>query len=259
MISNHPLWRSRFIETLQALALIGFVTMVGCSPLEPLVEPEVSDLQLTVDTLKTTIREAQRTIVDLRAELEARRQELADVQIARAQLDGRVREAERRLVEARQIIDLQREELAGSRLERNRVTRSGAALQHELKHLQQQLATLSGRTNQGRGVRVAPASRAVPNDSLGVTPGGTDQPEPLVLPAVRASQAAGQAIPLSAASGKVLVKSGDTLWSIAQRYRVPVKRLMALNQLPDTHIQAGQFLSLSDPAVSQDGSLGSMQ
>src|SRR3712207_3773015 len=103
MISPHPPWRSRVKLTLQRFALIGLMMMVGCSPLEPLAEPEVSDLQLTVDTLKTTIREGQRTIADLRQELEAQRQELADVQIARAQLDGRVREAERRLVEARQI------------------------------------------------------------------------------------------------------------------------------------------------------------
>ena len=259
MISTQPPWRSRVKGTLQGFALIALMTMVGCSPLEPLAEPEVADLQLTVDTLKTTIREGQRTIADLRQELEAQRQELADVQIARAQLDGRVREAERRLVEARQIIDLQREELAGSRSERNRVTRSGAALQHELKQLQQQLARLSGQTNQARGARVAPASRADMHDSLTSIPGIHEPSERLVSQAVHVSKETGQATAPPKASGRVLVKPGDTLWSIAQRYRVSVKRLMAINQLPDTHIEAGQFLSLSDLAISQDGDLGSMQ
>jgi septal ring factor EnvC (AmiA/AmiB activator) len=75
-----------------AAFVFGLMWLVACSPLEPMIEPEVSDLQLTVDTLKTTIRDAQRTITELRAELDARRQELADVQIARAQMEGRLRE-----------------------------------------------------------------------------------------------------------------------------------------------------------------------
>ncbi|MBH0186871.1 MAG: hypothetical protein HP477_16040, partial [Nitrospira sp.] len=78
--------------------VLGFFlgSVVACSPLEPLDEPEFSDLQLTMDTLKTSLRDAQRTIAELRAEVESRRLELADLQIARAQLEGRVREAERR-------------------------------------------------------------------------------------------------------------------------------------------------------------------
>src|SRR5689334_14051490 len=72
---------------------------VACSPLEPIDEPEMSDLQLTVDTLKTSMRDSQRTIVELRAEADSRRQELAELHIVRAQLEGRVREAERRLSE----------------------------------------------------------------------------------------------------------------------------------------------------------------
>src|SRR5215210_2715405 len=122
--------------------------IMGCTPLEPMIEPEFSDLQLTIDTLKTTVRDAQRTIVELRAELESRRQELADVQITRAQFEGRVREAERRLVEARQVIDLQREELAGSRSERERVGRSGALLQHQMKQLQKQLSKFTKSGNE---------------------------------------------------------------------------------------------------------------
>src|SRR5215213_9007744 len=136
---------------------ISLAVMLGCSPLEPIMEPETSDLQLTVDALKTTVRDSQRTIAELRGELDARRQELADVQITRAQFEGRVREAERRLVEARQVIDLQREELAGSRSERERVSRSGALLQHQMRQLQKQLSKF---TNSGNETRpgIAPAS-----------------------------------------------------------------------------------------------------
>lgn len=82
----------------------------ACSSLEDIIiEPEMSDLQLTVDTLKTSLRDAQRLVDELRVEVDARGQELADVQIARAQLEGRIQEAERRLTEARHVVDLQRE------------------------------------------------------------------------------------------------------------------------------------------------------
>ena len=259
MISTVEPWASRSARAFQGMIVFGFLMIVGCSPLEPLAEPELSDLQLTVDTLKTTIRDAQRTIVDLRAELEARRQELADVQIARAQLEGRVREAERRLVEARQVIDLQREELAGSRSERDRVTRSGAALHHELKQLQQQLAKLSGLPDQARGPRTTPASRPSRKRPAAMAAQERDQSGRPASPAVHVSEGPSQAAPLSAASDRILVKPGDTLWSIAQRYRLPVKRLMAMNQLPNTHIEAGQVLWLSDPSAAHEGGAGSAQ
>jgi LysM repeat protein len=44
----------------------------------------------------------------------------------------------------------------------------------------------------------------------------------------------------------VSVKPGDTLWRIAQRYRVTVDHLRTLNQLTDNRIVIGQALWLSD-------------
>lgn len=243
--------------------VLGMGVMIACSPLEPLVEPEVSDLQLTVDTLKTSFRDAQRTIAELRAEVDLRRQELADVQIARAQLEGRVREAERRLVEARHVIDLQRDELAGSRSERERVARTGVLLQNQLKQLQKQLSKMGKQTSDARSAAMAPAGfPSVKGRQSGVVPtkrgqpasfeesaGGvaspdTPQPEGLSVALVSAPSSA-MTIP-----ARVSVKPGDTLWSIAQRYRVPVKRLMVINQLPNNYIQVGQALWLTEPATA---------
>ncbi|MEP6889781.1 MAG: hypothetical protein ABI955_03675, partial [Nitrospirota bacterium] len=97
-----------------ALCAVGFASglFAGCGELEPMREPERVELELTTDTLKASVRDAQRMIAELRADLEAQRRELAEAQIARAQLDGQVREAERRIIEARQVIEFQREELA---------------------------------------------------------------------------------------------------------------------------------------------------
>ena len=124
------------------LCAVGFASALfaGCGELEPMREPEVVDLELTTDTLKASVRDAQRTVAELRTDLEARRRELAEAQVARAQLEGRVREAERRVIEARLVIDLQRQELAAARSERQRVSRSSLQLQGQMKQLQKQLS-----------------------------------------------------------------------------------------------------------------------
>jgi hypothetical protein len=223
--------------------------LVACSPLEPLDEPEVSDLQLTVDTLKTSLRDAQRTIAELRSESDSRRQELADLLIARAQLEGRVREAERRLIEARQVIDLQREELAGSRHERERAARTGAMLQSQMKQ----------RHNQNAGMGNPSGMSSAKGRQAGMAAANPDLPDVLTKHAAvavtqaprrreRASIDEAQ-LPRAASANSlhVVVAQGDTLWSIAHRHRVPVTRLMAMNHLSDNHIQVGQFLWLTEP------------
>ena len=242
---------------------LGLGFMAACGPLEFIDEPEASDLQLTVDTLKTSLRDAQRTIAELRAEVESRRQELADVQIARAQLEGRVREAERRLVEARYVIDLQREELAGSRTERERVARTGAVLQNQLKQLQKQLSKIGKHAGETRSTGMVPAS--LPSSQgrpSGMAPARLEQPAPFeatpgiaAAPAVRLQEDASSGTmpvpnPGMTAPARVSVKPGDTLWSIARRHRIPLKRLMAINRLSDNYIQAGQALWLTEPAVT---------
>ncbi len=118
-----------------ALCILAVVAIAvsACGELEPMVEPEMVDLQLTLDTLRTQVRDAQRNLAEVRTELDSRRQELADAQVARAQLEGRVREAERRVTEARQVIELQREELIAAKTERERVFRSSS---QQLKPLQ---------------------------------------------------------------------------------------------------------------------------
>lgn len=246
-------WRSTSIGIL----LLG---ISACSSLEDIIiEPEMSDLQLTVDTLKTSLRDAQRMVDELRVEVDARGQELAEVQIARAQLEGRIQEAERRLTEARHVIDLQREELSSARSEREQVGRTRAALQNQLKQLQRQLSKVE---KQVRG-EVSPAAMVSPRDA---------QPESSTIVHqqgdLRAIQddgtqvVSGTAIQVSGASSvgevpvvsqsavplrpHVVVKSGDTLWRIARRYHTSVSRLMVLNALSGDRIQVGQTLWLTE-------------
>lgn len=240
--------------------------MSACSPLDPsIIGPEMSDLQLMMDTLKTSLRDAQRIVAELRAEVDARRQELADVQIARAQLEGRIREAERRLTEARHVIDLQREELASSRSEREQVRRTRAALQNQLKQLQKQVSKV-GKQVKGN---VSPAAMVSPKDGQQeFTTFGSQQAALLAPPEEGTLAGPRPAIELSGANSvgeapegaqsatapsplQVLVKSGDTLWSIARRYHTSVRRLMVRNALPSDLIQVGQALWLTERPIEE--------
>jgi LysM repeat protein/outer membrane murein-binding lipoprotein Lpp len=245
------------------LCAVGLAAAVfaGCGELEPMREPEVVELELTTDTLKTSVRDAQRMVTELRTDLEARRKELAEAQVARAQLEGRVREAERRVIEARQVIELQREELAAARTERVRVSRSSLQLQGQMKQLRKQLSRAgksgpahdgqeatplpsSGAVRKGREVMPVSAQRNQPSES-------SETPQMMATPAdvmpVPADRAPSLGVEQQRTPTKhVSVKPGDTLWSIAQKYRVSVDHLRTVNQLTDNRIVIGQALWLPD-------------
>lgn len=235
--------------------------LAGCGELEPMIEPEVQDLQLTVDTLKTQVRDDQRVMAELRTELESRRQELADAQVAKAQLEGRVREAERRVAEARHVINLQREELAAARMERERISRSSAQLQSHMRKLQKHVPKAEEReegdlsispASNGAVIKKAPRAMAVP---MGTDPEppfsasaekATASPAAMITPqpSVNASKANGSQ---GAQVRTVSVKSGDTLWGIAHRYQVDLQQLRALNRLTGNNISVGQAIWVPAP------------
>lgn len=260
--------RIRRVSGYALLLLGGPLGILGCGALEPVVEQEVSDLQLTVDTLKSSLRDFQRTVAELRAELESRRQELAESQIARAQLDGRIREAERRLTEARHVIDLQREELSSSRVERQRVAQTGAALQNQLKQLQKQLSKIGKQSDRAGDTGAAPANlssatvrpSAVRPVNMNATDRTVEMPSPAVAPLtmVEAHERGEEANPAVAEDGSrssLSVKPGDTLWSIAQRFHTTVQDLKVANELRDNRIHVGQALRLPNRIPSGTPSL----
>lgn len=230
------------------------VGMVACSPLEPILDPEISDLQLTVDSLRSSLRDAQRTIAGLQIEIDQQRQDYADVQIARAQLEGSSREAERRLNEARHVIDLQREELAAARSEREQMRRTGAALQSQVQQLRKQLSKSGKQTKTAASPAAITARQA---ERLELTN--------VVLEQEAQSDDAGQSVANLSSSSvaplvtrpsivtnhvSVSIKPGDTLWSLAKRYQTSVTRLMVINELINDRIHVGQTLRV--PTQSAD-------
>ncbi|HEY7130112.1 MAG TPA: LysM peptidoglycan-binding domain-containing protein [Nitrospira sp.] len=235
--------RSDVAVRTMTLGVIGILALAvgGCGELEPIVEPEIVDLQLTMDTLKTQVRDTQRNLAEVRAELESRRQELADAQVARAQLEGRVREAERRVGEARHIIEVQREELLAARAERERVFRSSGQSSTQMRQFQKKAAKL---VIPDMEQELGTAANGASLPWLFVPPSAAATPAVNALPAKRQSVAAmlRQDAPLR----EIVVMPGDTLWSLARRYRMGLNRLRSINHLTDNQIEVGQMLLISD-------------
>lgn len=235
-------WNSVLRALLLCGVLGGGFTATACGELEPIVEPEVVDLQLTLDTLRTQVRDAQRNLAEVRLELESRREELANAQVARAQLEGRVREAERRVSEARHIIEVQREELMMARAERERVFRSSSQLQSQMRQMQRKI------TKSGVPPIAEPADAPAPTGASYQWSFGA--PIPTITPAINALPSKRAVVPGEISETppgrEIVVKAGDTLWSLARTHRIGLNRLRSVNHLADDQIEVGQVLLLSE-------------
>ena len=196
----------RHTMTLCALAL------AGCGALEPMLEPQVHDLQQTVETLKTQLRDAEGTIKELRKEVE-----------------GRVQEAERHVAEARQVSDLQRKEVMAAKDDRVRISESIFLLQGQLKEIQKQIANTGVLPTGSRNL--APASGS--NDES-----MTRTAQPIGKPGAdfHTEDHRVKGVPVRG----VTVKAGDTLYRIARTHKVPLKRLKSMNDLTENTLEVGQ-------------------
>jgi hypothetical protein len=231
------LYRAMTLCAVGVLAL----AFTGCGELEPIVEPEIVDLQLTMDTLRTQVRETQRNLAEVRAELESRRQELADAQVARAQLEGRVREAERRVSEARHVIEVQREELLAARAERERVYRSSGQLPNQMRQFQKRAGKVE---TPGMQPEVGSAATGASLPWWFTAPSSAATPAVNAFLAKRPSTAA--TLRQNPPIREIIVKPGDTLWSLARTHRMGLNRLRSINHLTDNQIEVGQVLLVLD-------------
>jgi LysM repeat protein len=234
------------------VGILAVAWCMGCARVEPIGGPESADLRVTVDSLKSAVRDAQRTVADLRIELEDRRKELADVQVGRAQLQGMLREAERRLLDARHIIDLQREELASARVEREHVAQSGRRLHSRMRKLEKLLA--QGTKQPAPNGETAPTAYApyeppaaatipmsVRQSVVSKTPAGAMTAN-ASLPEV--SETSEFKIPVSVRT--IVVREGETLWRLAHRHRVNLDEFKKINGITDNRIVAGSTLRLPE-------------
>ena len=218
--------------------------------------PSVRDFQITQAALKAESAQAQRTITDLRAEMQGVQRDLGAARAAQARLEGELREAQRRVQEAQRALEAQREELVRTREERDRL----AAISREL---QAQLVEL-GRLRQQVGEAGRDQSRlqAIEQAIERQTKELAELKSAMQKLSTRAKQkptSARLAVPMykdvsdqpalsaESASRTVIVERGDTLWGLARKHRVRLSELIAVNDLTSDLIRPGQELLLPEP------------
>jgi len=243
----------RNLYALHAALWCGLWMVAGCAG------PSVRDFQITQAALKAESAQAQRTITDLRAEMQGVQRDLGAARAAQARLEGELREAQRRVQEAQRALEAQREELVRTREERDRL----AAISREL---QAQLVEL-GRLRQQVGEAGRDQSRlqAIEQAIERQTKELAELKSAMQKLSTRAKQkptSARLAVPMykdvsdqpalsgesvESASRTVIVERGDTLWGLARKHRVRLSELIAVNDLTSDLIRPGQELLLPEP------------
>ena len=258
--SERAISHARVCRHLMVAGMSALVWLSGCAAFQSVDGPEGGDLQVTVDSLKSAVRDGQRVTTDLRMELADRRKELADAHVARAQLQGMLRETENRLAEARHIIELQREELVAARVDREHVEEAGRQLHSHVRRLEKLLAHAKRQRN------VLP-SAYVPRHSTELTrpvhiSSGTPlvaQPTMVTEPADLRGATSKESQPELESQQIIVVREGETLWRLARRHRVDLEELRQFNGLQDDRIVAGWTLRVPVPTRGDDMGASSPQ
>jgi len=243
----------RKLYALHAVLWCGLWMVAGCAG------PSVRDLQMTQAALKAESLQSQRTIMDLRAEMQGLQRELGVARAAQARLEGELREAQRRAQEAQRGVEAQREELVRTREERDRLAALARELQGqlvELGRLRQQVGEASHdqarlqaleqaierHTKELAELKTAMqklSARSKPKPAVARLAGPIDQ-DVSDRPALSGESD-------ESPSRTVTVERGDTLWGLARKHRVRLSELIAVNDLTSDLILPGQVLILPEP------------
>jgi len=243
----------RKLYALHAVLWCGLWMVAGCAG------PSVRDLQMTQAALKAESLQSQRTIMDLRAEMQGLQRELGVARAAQARLEGELREAQRRAQEAQRGVEAQREELVRTREERDRLAALARELQGqlvELGRLRQQVGEASHdqarlqaleqaierHTKELAELKTAMqklSARSKPKPAVARLAGPIDQ-DVSDRPALSGESD-------ESPSRTVIVERGDTLWGLARKHRVRLSELIAVNDLTSDLILPGQVLILPEP------------
>ena len=244
----------RNLYALLAVLWCGLWIVAGCAG-----NASVRDFQVTQAAFKAESTQAQRTIMDLRAEMQVIQRELGAARATQARLEGELREAQRRAQESHRAVEGQREELVRTREERDRLAAISRDLQGqlvELGRLRQQLDE-TGRDQS----RLQALELAIERHTKELTelksamqklltrskqgPAGRKMAVPIYKDVSDQFPRSGESG--ESASPTVIVERGDTLWGLARKHRVRLSELTEVNNLTSDRIRPGQELILPKP------------
>jgi LysM repeat protein len=209
--------------------------------------------------LKAESLQAQRTSMDLRAEMQGVQRELGAARAAQARMEGELREAQRRAQEAQRAVEAQREELVRTREERDRLAAISRELQGqlvELGRLRQQVGEAGHDQSRLQALEQAIERHTKELAELKTAmqklstrskqkPAGTRMAVPIYKDVSDRPALSGESA--ESASRTVIVERGDTLWDLARQHRVRLSELIEVNDLTSDLIRPGQELILPEP------------
>ena len=242
-------------HAVDAVFLIGLFLWAGCAG----PQPSARDLQVIESASKAESMQAQRTILDLHAEIQGLQRDLGAARAAQARLEGELREAQHRVQEAQHQVDAQREELTRVREERDRLAQTGREVQGqlvELGRLRQQAADAEGSQArlQAMEAAVEKQARELAELKAGAQKSAARLKRKLSTVELAVSSTEGAldrpvstGAPPSSSLRTVIVRPGDTLWDLARKHRVQLTELMTVNKLASDRIRPGQELILPEP------------
>jgi len=243
----------RNLYALHAALWCGLWMVAGCAG------PSARDFQMMQASLKAESAQAQRTITDLRAEMQGVQRDLGAARAAQARLEGELREAQRRVQEAQRALETQREELVRTREERDRLATIGRELQAqlvELGRLRQQVGEAGRDQSRLQAIEQAIERQTKELAELKsamqkLSPRAKQKPTSARLAVPMYKDVSDQPAPsgesAESASRTVIVEQGDTLWGLARKHRVRLSELISVNALTSDLIRPGQELLLPEP------------
>jgi C4-dicarboxylate-specific signal transduction histidine kinase len=221
-----------YTAQIRCMSLTAGLLLTGCSSLS------TNNYAIMHEALKEETAQAQRTAVSLHAEVQTLQAQLGASRAAHARTQGELRDSERRLIEAQRIAELKQDELAKAKEAREQGEKTGDQvklrvaddreqkrinmLETSIKRLTKEVATLNT-TLRDSAARPKPAA-APPNEPDGTLPPAQMKP-----------------------SHNLIVRAGDTLFSIARLYDVALADLKSLNRLATDRILVGQVLIVPEP------------
>ena len=221
---------SRKYPIVSAVLLAGLLAGTGC------MGSKARDLQVMESASKAEAIQTQRTILDLRIEIQNLQRNLGAARAAQGRLEGELKEAQRRAAEAQQVVDSQREELAKAREEREKTAQTGREVQGqlvELGRLRQQVADAARDQT-----RIQALETALEKQSQEVAELKASVEKGLSKQKTKAEKSPPR---------KITVQPGDTLQELARKHRVDPVELKALNKLTTDRLVPGRELILPAP------------
>jgi predicted nucleic acid-binding Zn-ribbon protein len=210
--------------------------LMGCASMLP------QDYMVMQEALKQEAFQAQQTSVSLHVQVQVLEEQLGAARAAQARVQGELRDSERRLNVALRVAESQRDDVIKARESREQLVQAT----DELNRLRQRVADTD---REYKRMRVLQTSIHRLTEQVAML--NTSVRDGLVHSkpsAVSTDEVVSDLLSEHIKPARILiVKSGDTLFSLAKRYAVGLAELKNTNRLANNRILVGQLLVVPEP------------